>query len=82
MVSVVMDVNCIVDGQRFMVGFDQSGNPQWIKECKVFPKGHPDKLIYCRPYWSPPQKLGGPQTLAQRIIAAARIKALAPERKT
>ena len=71
--------NCIVDGEIFSVGFDQSGNPQWIKECKVFPKGHPDKLIYGLPYWSHPQKLDGPQT---QIIATTRIITHIPNEET
>jgi len=81
-VSVVKGVHCIVDGRKFIVRFCRSGNPQGIKERVVYAKGRPWEALYDKPYWHHSQKLGGPATLPQRIIAAARINAHIPNEET
>jgi len=71
-----------VEDRKFIVRFDQRGNPQSIKERVVYEKGRPWEALQDKPYWHHSRGLGGPQTLPQRIIAAARIKAHIPNAET
>lgn len=63
-----------VDGRRFIVTFDGEGNCNNIKQRKIHDPGRPWEAIYHAPYWHHSAKLGGPNTLPRRIIAAAREK--------
>ena len=75
-------IHCIVEGRYFIVVFDQKGNPQAIRQRGVYAKGRPWEALHDKPYWHHSARLGGPTTMPQRIIAAARIKAHIPNEET
>lgn len=63
-----------LDDRRFIVFFDDHGEPLRIKERKRIHPDHPYLTsVYDYPYWhAKHHKLGGPTTLPVRILAAAR----------
>lgn len=62
-----------VDGRVFVVNLDAGGKPQSIKERKVYAPGKPWGRVYNASYWHKSHKLGGPDTMPARILAAAGI---------
>ena len=62
-----------VNNRRFLVDFDDAGQPVRIKERKVLHAGHPYlEHIYNAPYWSAKHHgIGGPKTLVARILEEA-----------
>ncbi|MFA5898836.1 MAG: hypothetical protein WC829_06950 [Hyphomicrobium sp.] len=60
--------------RRFLVDFDDAGEPVRIKERKVLHAGHPYlEHIYNAPYWSAKHHgIGGPKTLVSRILEEAK----------
>ena len=61
-----------VDGRRFVVTFNEAGEPRVIKERKLYAPGTPFEMIGNYPSWHHTHKLGSAKTMPQRIIAAAR----------
>lgn len=62
-----------VDGRKFIVDFNEAGEPVRIKERKTHGTGKPWECLYNAPYWNAKHhKLGGPDTLPMRILAAAK----------
>jgi hypothetical protein len=63
-----------IDGRKFIVDFDENGEPLRIKERKTYEAGRPWERLYNASYWDAKHhSLGGPDTLPVRIIAAARV---------
>ena len=69
-----LTVHVKVDDRKFVVRFDQHGDPTSIKQIKVSSPGRPWEALYAAPYWHHSAPLGGPNTMPSRVVAAAREK--------
>lgn len=69
-----------VDDRKFIVDFDDAGQPLRIKERKKKNPGHPYlEVIYDAPYWhAGHHKIGKPTSLVARILAAATLERKEP----
>jgi hypothetical protein len=67
-------VHVEVDGKKYVVRFNLTGDPLSIKERRLHAPDLPWECWYEAPCWHHSKGLGGPKTRPQRILAAARQK--------
>lgn len=74
MTRTIASVWVTINNRRFIVEFDDAGEPTNIKERKTLHAGHPYlERLYNAPYWSAKHhSIGGPKTIVSRILAEAR----------
>lgn len=59
-------------GRKFVVRFDEAGDPHSIKERKLYAPGKPWQCWKNAPYWHHSAPLGGPKTIPRKIIEMAK----------
>ena len=72
-----IEVTVNVDGRKFIVTLSPDGAPLLIKERRVHAPGKPWECLCNKSYWhAKHHKIGGPETMVARIVAAAQKSSL------